>query len=59
MVEGLPNKKISKGQKRAVEVITLRNPKTVETLIWDKLNHKIDNIMQSLQEVMDELCINN
>ena len=42
------------GQKRAVEVITLRNPQTVETLIWDKLNHKIDNIMQSLQQVMDE-----
>jgi len=42
------------GQKRAVEVITLRNPQTVETLIWDKLNRKIDNIMQSLQQVMDE-----
>ncbi len=42
------------GQKRGVEVITLRNPQTVETLIWDKLNHKIDNIMQSLQQVMDE-----
>lgn len=42
------------GQKRAVEVITLRNPQTVETLIWDKLNQKIDNIMQSLQQVMDE-----
>jgi len=42
------------GQKRAVEVINLRNPQTVETLIWDKLNRKIDNIMQSLQQVMDE-----
>lgn len=42
------------GQKLAVEVITLRNPQTVETLIWDKLNRKIDNIMQSLQQVMDE-----
>lgn len=42
------------GQKRAVEVITLRNPQTVETLIWDKLNRKIDKIMQSLQQVMDE-----
>ena len=42
------------GQKRAVEVITLRNPQTVETLIWDKLNRKIDNIMQSLQQVMNE-----
>jgi hypothetical protein len=42
------------GQKLAVEVIALRNPQTVETLIWDKLNRKIDNIMQSLQQVMDE-----
>ncbi len=40
--------------KLAVEVIALRNPQTVETLIWDKLNRKIDNIMQSLQQVMDE-----
>jgi len=42
------------GQKHPVEVITLRNPQTVETLIWDKLNQKIDSIMQSLQQVMDE-----
>lgn len=42
------------GQKMPVEVITLRNPETVETLIWDKLNQKIDNIMKSLQQVMDE-----
>jgi len=42
------------GQKMAVEVITLRNPETVETLIWDKLNQKIDNIMKSLQQVMNE-----
>ncbi|MDV2994844.1 MAG: hypothetical protein N4J56_004498 [Chroococcidiopsis sp. SAG 2025] len=42
------------GQKQQVEVITLRNPQTVETLIWDKLNRKINNIMQSLQQVMDE-----
>ena len=42
------------GQKQPVEVITLRNPDTVETLIWDKLNQKIDSIMQSLRQVMDE-----
>lgn len=42
------------GQKNRVEVLTLRNPSTVESLIWDKLNEKIDNIMQSLGEVMDE-----
>lgn len=42
------------GQKRQVEVISLRNPDTVETRIWDKLNSKITNIMQSLEQVMDE-----
>jgi len=42
------------GQKQQVEVISLRNPDTVETRIWDKLNSKIANIMQSLDQVMDE-----
>lgn len=42
------------GQKRPVEVITLRNPDTVETRIWDKLNDKIASIMQSLEQVMEE-----
>jgi len=42
------------GQKQRVEVMTLRNPSTVESRIWEKLNEKIDNIMQSLGEVMDE-----
>jgi len=42
------------GQKHPVEVITLRNPDTVETRIWDKLNQKIENIMQSLEQVMAE-----
>ncbi|MEG4911488.1 hypothetical protein [Microcoleus sp. B7-D4] len=42
------------GQKHPVEVITLRNPDTVETRIWDKLNEKIENIMQSLEQVMSE-----
>ena len=42
------------GQKQRVEVMSLRNPSTVESLIWDKLNEKIDRIMQSLGEVMDE-----
>jgi len=42
------------GQKRQVEVMTLRNPSTVESRIWDKLNEKIDNIMRSLGEVMEE-----
>jgi len=42
------------GQKKQVEVISLRNPDTVETKIWDKLNSKIENIMQSLDQFMDE-----
>lgn len=42
------------GQKRQVDVVTLRNPDTVESRIWDKLNGKIENIMFALQEVMDD-----
>lgn len=42
------------GQTRRVEVLTLRNPSTVESRIWDKLNAKIDRIMQALGEVMEE-----
>ena len=42
------------GQKERVEVITLRNPETVEARIWDKLNSKIGNIMTAFGHVMDE-----
>ena len=42
------------GQKFQVEVINLRNPDTVESRIWDKLNSKIDNIMKTLGSAMDE-----
>ncbi len=42
------------GQSQKVEVITLRNPDTVESFIWDKLNRKIDTIMLALGQVMDE-----
>jgi len=42
------------GQTRQVEVITVRNPDTVESRIWDKLNGKIDRIMAALGHVMDE-----
>ena len=42
------------GQKNAVEVVTLRNPDTVEALIWDRLNEKIERIMQAMGEAMDE-----
>jgi hypothetical protein len=42
------------GQQRRVEVFTVRNPDTVESRIWDKLNGKIEQIMRSLQHVMTE-----
>ena len=42
------------GQTQPVEVISLHNPDTVESLIWDKLNAKIYNIMLALSHVMDE-----
>ena len=42
------------GQTCQVEVVTLRNPDTVESRIWEKLNTKIDSIMQALGSAMDE-----
>ncbi len=42
------------GQQKQVEVITLRNPDTVESRIWDKLNQKINSIMMALGRTMDE-----
>jgi superfamily II DNA or RNA helicase len=42
------------GQKHQVEVLTLRNPDTVESRIWEKLNTKIGNIMLAFGHIMDE-----
>ena len=42
------------GQTRQVEVISLRNPDTVESLIWEKLNEKINNIMMAFTQIMEE-----
>ncbi len=42
------------GQTKPVEVYTFRNPATVESLIWDKLNGKIASIMTALGSVMEE-----
>lgn len=42
------------GQKHPVEVVTLRNPATVESRIWDKLNTKIETIMHALGSAMDD-----
>jgi ERCC4-related helicase len=42
------------GQQYPVQVVTLRNPDTVESLIWDKLNEKLHTIMLALGSAMDE-----
>ena len=42
------------GHKNPVEVITLRNPATVEARIWDLLNAKLERIMAAISGVMDE-----
>lgn len=42
------------GQTKQVEVLSLRNPTTVEARIWQLLNEKLDNISQAFVEVMDE-----
>lgn len=42
------------GQKLPVEVVTLRNPATVEARIWDLLNAKLERIMSALGGAMDE-----
>ncbi len=42
------------GQKRAVTVFNLRNPETVESRIWDKLNEKLERITRALAGAMDE-----
>lgn len=42
------------GQEHAVEVVTLRNPDTVESRIWDLLNEKIASVMRALGSAMDE-----
>ena len=42
------------GQTRAVEVVSLRNPDTIESRIWEILNSKIHNINLALGQVMDE-----
>ncbi|KXV06414.1 helicase SNF2 [Caballeronia megalochromosomata] len=42
------------GQKRPVRVVSLRNPATVESMIWDKLETKLDSIMKAMGSAMDE-----
>ncbi|CAI06265.1 helicase/SNF2 family domain protein [Aromatoleum aromaticum EbN1] len=42
------------GQTQSVEVVSLRNPHTVESMIWEKLEEKLGNIMLALGSAMDE-----
>lgn len=42
------------GQKRLVDVVTIRNPSTVESRIWGKLEMKLGHIMEALRHAMDE-----
>ena len=42
------------GQKHAVDVVTIRNPSTVESMIWGKLESKLGHIMEALGHAMDE-----
>jgi len=42
------------GQTRRVDVLSLRNPDTVESLIWEKLNTKLEQISMAFGQVMEE-----
>jgi superfamily II DNA or RNA helicase len=42
------------GQKRPVSVVSLRNPDTVESMIWEKLESKLSSIMLAVGSAMDE-----
>lgn len=42
------------GQTHSVDVVTLRNPETVEAMLWIKLEQKINNIQQAFSAGMDD-----
>ena len=42
------------GQDHPVDVVTIRNPSTVESRIWGKLETKLSHIMEALGHAMDE-----
>ena len=42
------------GQKHCVDVVTIRNPNTVESRIWEKLETKLGHIMAALGHAMDD-----
>ena len=42
------------GQSKPVTVVTVRNPDTVESRIWECLDHKLDRITLAFQGAMDD-----
>lgn len=42
------------GQTHQVQVVGLRNPDTVEALIWEKLDQKLDTIMRAFGHAMED-----
>ena len=42
------------GQTEAVDVVTVRNPETVESKVWDCLDRKLDRITLAFQGSMDD-----
>ncbi|MFP8778110.1 DEAD/DEAH box helicase [Hydrogenophaga sp. RWCD_12] len=42
------------GQTKPVRVVSLRNPDTVESMIWAKLESKLNSIMRAIGSAMDE-----
>ena len=42
------------GQNHPVDVVTIRNPNTVETRIWEKLEDRLTSITMALSHAMDE-----
>ena len=42
------------GQTKPVRVVSLRNPDTVESMIWEKLESKLNSIMRAIGSAMDE-----
>lgn len=42
------------GQKYPVQVVSIRNPDTIESMIWNHLENKLERIMQTIGSAMDE-----
>ena len=42
------------GQTKPVRVVSLRNPDTVESMIWEKLETKLNSFMRAIGSAMDE-----